>query len=263
MTSKAMVVLSGGQDSTTCLYWAKAEFDEVHAVTFDYNQKHRREIDAAIKVAKIAGVASHEIVTLGPVLSGRSPLTNGDQQLETYESFEKMDGIIGDRIELTFVPMRNQLFLTLAANKAICRDCTTLVTGVCEADNANYPDCRAEFIDALEDVINLSLGIDDFTILAPLIDMTKAESIELALALPGCYEALAFSHTAYSGEYPPVTKDHATVLRAEGFRAAGVPDPLIIRAFDEGLLPALPAADNYAPDVVAKYIGAKYQLAGV
>lgn len=255
--TKAMVVLSGGQDSTTCLFWAKKHFDEVHAVTFDYNQKHDREIEAAKKIAQMANVASHEIVELGPILKGRSPLTNPNESLETYNSYDEMSDIIGERVELTFVPMRNALFLTIAANRAVCKDIYKLVTGVCEADNANYPDCRSSFITMQQHTIELALGLDKgreprFTIYTPLISLTKAESVKLAMELPGCMEALAYSHTAYSGEFPPKTQDHATVLRAEGFRQAGVPDPLIVRAHKETGFP-LPNTPNY--DSIKKELG--------
>jgi len=246
MISKALVVLSGGQDSTTCLVWAKRKFSEVHAITFDYGQRHARELQAAADVAKLVGVASHETVTLGAhILRGRSPLTDPSQQLEQYEDFESMDKIIGDRVELTFVPMRNALFLTLAANRAACLDITDLVTGVCQADNANYPDCRQSFVDAQSFTINEALGWRDprFTIHAPLMNFSKAQSIRLlhdldALAL------LAFTHTAYDGQYPPLGKDHATVLRAHGFEQADFPDPLILRAVLEGLM-ELPTTPNY------------------
>lgn len=241
--TRALVVLSGGQDSTTCLFWAKQNFDEVHAVTFDYNQRHRREIDAARKVAELAQVASHEVVELGPILKGRSPLTNPAEELEQYESFAEMDKIIGDRVELTFVPMRNALFLTIAANRAVVLDCYDLVTGVCQEDNANYPDCREAFVDAQERTIGLALGVD-FHIHTPLMHLSKAASIRLAYSIPGAYDALAYSHTAYDGAYPPTGHDHATMLRAEGFRAAGVPDPLILRAVREGLM-KLPDSANY------------------
>lgn len=244
MSEKVLVVLSGGQDSTTCLYWAREQFGEVHALTFDYNQRHRREIDAARRIAWMAGVEAHEVLEIGPILQGRSPLTNPSEQLEQYSSFAEMDKIIGDRVELTFVPMRNALFLVLAANRAVCKDITHVVTGVCEADNANYPDCRRVFISAMQDAINEALGRKAIEIHTPLITKSKAESIKLAMTLPGCYEALAYSHTAYDGAYPPLGKDHATVLRAQGFLEAGVPDPLIVRAFKEGLM-ALPESSNY------------------
>ena len=243
--TKALVVLSGGQDSTTCLFWAKKYFDEVHAVTFDYDQRHYREIQAAIDVAKIAGVASHEIVKLGPILKGSSPLTNPDENLELYEDHDSMEKIIGTRVELTFVPMRNALFLSLAANRAACLGINKLVTGVCQADNANYPDCRQTFVDAQARAIQEALGTGwgSFTILAPLMDLTKDRSVELAVTL-GAYPALAFTHTSYDGQYPPVGKDHATTLRAHGFLIAGMPDPLVVRAWDERLM-ELPTTSNY------------------
>ena len=242
--SKVMVVLSGGQDSTTCLYWAKKTFDEVHAITFNYGQKHIREIEAAKKVAEMAGVASHQVVDVPNILKGRSPLTNPNEQLEQYEDYESMDKIIGNRVELTFVPMRNAFFLTIAANYALEKDCFDLVTGVCQQDNANYPDCRQQFINCQTETINEALGITNFRILTPLMDLSKAESIKLAMTLDGCMEALAYSHTAYDGQYPPVGKDHATTLRAQGFLEAGVPDPLIVRAWREKLM-ELPETKNY------------------
>lgn len=238
-----MVVLSGGQDSTTCLWWAKKNFDEVHAISFNYGQRHSVELEAASTQARLACCASYEVVNLGAgILSGRSPLTNPAEVLEQYEDFAQMDSVIGDRVELTFVPMRNALFLTLAANRAICRGVQDLVTGVCEADNANYPDCRHAFIRSQADTIARALGTE-FYIHTPLITMSKAQSIQLAIDL-GSYAALAYTHTAYDGTYPPVGHDHATLLRAEGFLQAGVPDPLVVRAWMEGMM-SLPDTPNY------------------
>jgi 7-cyano-7-deazaguanine synthase len=247
MYDKMLVVLSGGQDSTTVLFWAKAKCRELHAVTFDYNQRHSLEIQAAKKVAAMAGVASHEVITLGPLLKGRSPLTDPDAELEIYPDYQTMDKIIGDRIELTFVPMRNALFLTLAANRAVVLDCWHIVTGVCEQDNANYPDCRETFIHTQEDAINYALGTEEhgrFYIHTPLIAKTKAETVRMASSLSGCWEALAYSHTAYDGAYPPTGKDHASTLRAQGFLEAGMADPLVVRAWKEGLM-ELPITLNY------------------
>jgi 7-cyano-7-deazaguanine synthase len=246
---KALVILSGGQDSTTCLYWAKKKYNNVGTLTFNYNQRHQRELEAALIVANMAKV-EHEELDLGPVLKGNSPLTNHNEKLELYENFKIMDGIIGDRIELTFVPMRNALFLTLAANRAVVGGYNVIVTGVCQQDNANYPDCRLEFISAQEATINKALGNKQYIdreyirIEAPLMNLTKAKSIHLAMTLPGCMEALAFTHTAYDGNYPPVSKDHANTLRAQGFLEAGVPDPLVLRAWREGLM-ELPQTENY------------------
>lgn len=245
MSRKALVVLSGGQDSTTCLFWAKEMFSEVHAITFDYGQRHEREIQAARNVALLADVASHEVVTVPNVLKGRSPLVSKHEPLERYENYEAMDRIIGDRVELTFVPMRNALFFVLAANRAICMDIRDLVTGICQADNANYPDCRETFRHSIEDSINLALGIENFHIHAPLMDLSKEESILMANTFPGCMAALAFSHTSYNGEYPPTDKNHANVLRAHGFYEAGMPDPLIVRAAWIDEVMAKPTAKNY------------------
>jgi len=244
---KALVVLSGGQDSTTCLFIAKEMGYEVHAITFDYNQRHSAELDAAVNVALIAGVESHQIVKVGPLLAGSSPLTNPYEKLEQYNNYEEMDKIIGNRVELTFVPLRNAFFLTLAANHAVAKGIFTLITGVCEADNANYPDCKEVFIKSQEATINLALGLEPgvFKIKTPLINMSKKDSIYTVIGMGKAYPALAFSHTAYSGEYPPVTQDHATVLRAQGFLEANVPDPLIVRAFLEGKLDKLPDTGNY------------------
>lgn len=221
-----MVIFSGGQDSTTCLYWAKRSFDEVVAISFDYGQRHDAELTAAAKISTRAGVA-HEFVKVGPILSSSSPLVS-NSELETYEDYASMDTIIGTRIEKTFVPMRNAFFLTLAANHAVAQGCHNLVTGVCQSDNANYPDCRQEFISAQEQTINAALGIDDFIIWTPLINLDKRGIVDLAWKLGSeAWDALKHSHTCYAGERPPCGKCHSCVLRAHGFEQAGKKDPLI------------------------------------
>lgn len=245
---RALVVLSGGQDSTTCLFWAKQHFKEVHAITFDYGQRHRMEINAAVKVGKMAGVTSHEIVNVPNCLVSSSPLTSANK-LETYTDAKQMDEVIGNRREDTFVPMRNALFLVIAANRAEARGIPNIITGVCQMDNANYDDCRATFIVSTQECINYALGHDHrgtqpIHIYTPLITMSKAQSVRLAYNLPGCWEALAYSHTSYDGLYPPTGMNHANVLRADGFEQAGHPDPLVVRAVKEGLM-ELPKTSNY------------------
>lgn len=255
--TKALVVLSGGQDSTCCLAIAKlrSEHSEVVAITFDYNQRHRIELDAARTVARLMGITNHSVLAIGPILQGTSPLTDPGEQLEQYKDFASMEKIIGDRVEKTFVPMRNSLFLTLAANRAVCMGATVIYTGVCQADNANYPDCRATFISAQEEAINQALGFEvldprRIRIFTPLMHQSKADAIRESVRL-GYYHFLAYTHTAYDGQYPPIGNDHATVLRAQGFLEADVPDPLVVRAAMEGRMP-LPATPNYRGPLVHK-----------
>jgi 7-cyano-7-deazaguanine synthase len=246
MKTAALVVLSGGQDSTTCLFIAKQEYDVIHAITFDYGQRHRIEIDAARKVAELAGVTTHEIIPVPNCLRSASPLTSNNE-LEQYENAEQMEKVIGNRVELTFVPMRNTLFLTIAVNRAVALGLRDIFTGICQEDNANYPDCREDFRWRFESMVNASLDSNrnaGICIHAPLMYKTKQQTVHLAKKLPGCWEALAYSHTSYDGKYPPTDMNHANVLRAQGFKSAGLADPLVARAWHEGLM-ELPDTENY------------------
>lgn len=255
----ALVILSGGQDSTTCLGVALQKYQSVSAITFDYGQSHSIELDAARAVIDhfertLDCQIFHGTIKIPDILKSASPLTNGGKDLEQYESHEQMEGVIGNRVEKTFVPMRNMLFLTIAANHAVALGAKHLVTGVCEQDNANYPDCREMFIAATVAAINESLGLSDsegLHIYTPLINKTKAQSIMMAIETPYTYSALAYSHTAYDGKYPPTGKDHASVLRAYGFEQAGVPDPLVCRAVMEGLM-EFPDTLNYKDDALLR-----------
>lgn len=273
----ALVVLSGGQDSTTCLFWALKNYEKVSAITFNYGQSHDIELKAAAVVVALAEREAgydidHEYVVLPGVLKSASPLTNGGANLAKYENFQKMEEEVGDKIEKTFVPMRNTFFLTLAANRAVAVGAGVLVTGVCQGDNANYPDCTENFIKLLELSFNQSLGLYNATdieddkvgeirqvnvgifgcenglhIATPLMHLSKAETARMALDMDnGCWEALAYSHTSYDGKYPPTDNNHSNLLRAEGFLQADLLDPLVVRAWFEGLM-ELPETSNYDP----------------
>lgn len=186
---KAIVVFSGGQDSTTCLFWAKERFTEVEAVTFDYGQRHRLEIECAKEIAKELGV-KHHILDMS-LLNQLAPnaLTRGDIEVEAGEDGE---------LPSTFVPGRNLLFLSFAGVLASQIGAKHIVTGVCETDFSGYPDCRDIFIKSLN--VTLSLSMDEsFVIDTPLMWLNKAQTWELANQL-GAFEFIRKKTlTCYNG----------------------------------------------------------------
>lgn len=243
MSLECIVVLSGGQDSATCLFKAKKEYDDVRTITFDYGQRHSIEIESAKNIAKIAEVPN-EVISIPDVLKGTSPLIS-KEKLEEYKDHQSLPG----GLEKTFVPCRNMLFLTIAVNRAYCYGIDHVVTGVCEEDFGGYPDCRRVFITSLEEALHQGLNSKEKPysphIITPLMSLSKADTVLLALKYKNCYTALAYSHTSYGGEYPPTTNDHANLLRAKGFEEAKIPDPLIVRAYWENKIDTLPVTDNY------------------
>ena len=216
----ALVVLSGGQDSTTCLYWAIDHFGRarVSSLTFDYGQKHRLELQCARDVAAAAGVSNACLPIDTFAALGGDALTDASIAV----SDEKDDET---ELPVTFVPGRNLIFLTFAAAWAYRHDVRHLVTGVAQTDYSGYPDCREDTIAALQKAI--SLGMDrEFTIHTPLMHRSKKETVELAVRLGGL-EAMALTHTCYNGSRPPCGECQACRLRAKGFAEAGVHDPLL------------------------------------
>ena len=221
-TEQAIVVFSGGQDSTTCLYWALQHFGHgnVEAITFDYGQRHRVEIDSAKKITQMANV--RQIVLPIETFSaiGGNALT--DSCLTPKDTAN-----IGNTLPNTFVPGRNLIFLTFAAALAYLRGARHLIVGVAQTDYSGYPDCREKTLKALE--VALRLGIDKpFELHAPLMHLSKAETIALAKRVDAM-EALSWSHTCYNGQVPPCGHCVSCKLRAKGFAEAGVLDPLIVR----------------------------------
>lgn len=226
-----LVLLSGGQDSTTCLYWAMKKFDKVEAVSIYYSQRHKVEIDKARLIAQKAGVEWRLLLT--PKLFGSSPLTNEKEKVGHYKSVEDLP----EGIEPTFVPGRNILFLTMATNFALSRDILNIVTGVCQVDYGGYPDCRADFISSMQTTLNMGIFGHSYAntkpmlhkqikIHTPLMYLSKKETVLLADDL-GCIDALADTHTCYEGKIPPCGRCHSCLLRAKGFEEAGILDPLL------------------------------------
>jgi len=217
---KALVVLSGGQDSTTCLYWAIDRFGTgaVESVTFDYGQRHRGELECAATVAQFAGVANTCLPIDTFAALGGDALT--DPGVEVANDIDDSTGLPN-----TFVPGRNLIFLTYAAAYAYQRDIRHLVTGVAQTDYSGYPDCREETIHALQTALRLGMETE-ITIHTPLMHRSKKETVELARDLDAL-PAMAFTHTCYNGQRPPCGTCPACLLRAKGFAEAGVADPLL------------------------------------
>lgn len=217
----ALVVLSGGQDSTTCLYWAVAEFgrENLQSLTFDYGQRHRIELDCARKVAGIAGIP-HAILPINTFAALGGNALTGDIQVQ-----DKPDP--QTHLPNTFVPGRNLIFLTFAAAYAYQRGIHHLVTGVAQTDYSGYPDCREETLKALQRTIRLGMDYE-IVLHTPLMFRSKKETVELARDL-GALPAMAYTHTCYNGQQPPCGECPACRLRARGFAEAGIPDPLLER----------------------------------
>ena len=216
---KALVVLSGGQDSTTCLYWAIRRFghEAVAALTFDYGQRHRVELECAAAVARLAGV-SHECLPIDTFAAlGGDALTDPEIAVEAAE-----DGALPS----TFVPGRNLIFLTFAAAYAYQRGIRHLVTGVAQTDYSGYPDCRETTIEALQQALRLGME-SEVEIHTPLMHLSKKDTVLLAQEL-GALPAMAYTHTCYNGLRPPCGRCPACELRARGFAEAGIDDPLLV-----------------------------------
>lgn len=213
-------MLSGGQDSTTCLYWAIERFggDNVSSVTFDYGQRHRIELECAARIALHANVPNVCLPIDTFAALGGNALTDADVDVQ-----EEIDA--GDGLPNTFVPGRNLIFLTFAAAYAYPRKIRHLVTGVAQTDYSGYPDCREDTIRALQTALNLGMEAD-FEIHTPLMQLSKKQTVELARDL-GALPAMALTHTCYKGQRPPCGRCPACQLRARGFSEAGVPDPLL------------------------------------
>lgn len=218
--SKAVILLSGGLDSTTVLAIAKSQGYDCYALSFDYGQKQRSELESSISIAKKSNVIEHRIMKISLSDIGGSALTDQSIDVPKYSD--------SDEIPITYVPARNTIFLSFALAWAEVVDCQTIFIGVNALDYSGYPDCRPEFIEAFENMANLatkqSVEGDRIQIKTPLISMTKAEIIKKGLGLGvdysetmSCYDANTLGEAC--GECD------ACVLRKIGFENANVQDP--------------------------------------
>jgi 7-cyano-7-deazaguanine synthase len=213
----ALVLFSGGQDSTTCLYWAKRQFGRVEALGFRYGQKHEVELRQAALIADKAGVP-FRIMDLSGLLHGSALLEHDKDVSAQHERNENLPA--------SFVPGRNAVFLTVACSYAYSREISDLVGGMCQTDYSGYPDCRRVFVDALQTTMSLALETD-LRIHTPLMYLTKAQTWKLAYDLGVLDVVRDLSHTDYNGDRTTYNEwgygkldNPASVLRANGYQEA-------------------------------------------
>ena len=225
MTPKAIVLLSGGLDSTTTLAIAKNAGYDLFTISFNYGQRHKVEIEKAKIIAEHLGVKEHHIVNMDLTQFGNSALTDSID-VPTHRNEEEMSS----SIPATYVPARNTLFLSYTLAYAEVKKCDNIFIGVNSVDYSGYPDCRPEFITAFEVLANLATkasveGFSKFKIHAPLMQMTKAEIIKKGLSLGVDY---GLTHSCYD---PSITGlacgiCDSCLLRLKGFKKIGTKDPL-------------------------------------
>ncbi|SFJ47687.1 7-cyano-7-deazaguanine synthase [Thermoflavimicrobium dichotomicum] len=225
MKEKAVIVLSGGLDSTTCMGIAKQRGYDLYPITFFYNQRHNREVEQAKKIAEYYEVGhQHKVVNvsfLGEI--GGSALTDQAIHVPT-------DGV-KDEIPSTYVPARNLIFLSLATAYAEVIGAKVIYTGVTAVDYSGYPDCRPEFIQSMTETINLAtkLGVtseEKLRIETPLIHLSKAEIIRIGLDLQVPYE---LTTSCYLGEEEACGECDSCRLRLKGFEENNAKDPIRYR----------------------------------
>jgi 7-cyano-7-deazaguanine synthase len=221
----AIVLLSGGLDSATCLLIAREEGFDVFALSFDYGQRHRIELDRARELSHRYGAREHRVLRLDLPARGSSALTDPGTDVP-------QDSLGAKHIPITYVPARNTLFLSHALAWAEVVGADDIFIGANALDYSGYPDCRREFLDAFEAMANLGTkaGVEGrrFCIRAPLVSMTKAEIIARAAQLgldfgltTSCYDPAEMGR--------PCGHCDSCLLRSKGFREAGVPDPLVTK----------------------------------
>ncbi len=223
---KAVCLLSGGLDSATCLALARRDGFECYALSFDYGQRHRTELEAARILANALGAADHRVAKIDLRVFGHSALTD-----DIAVPKGRDEASMGEGIPVTYVPARNTIFLSFALAWAEVLEAADIFIGVNALDYSGYPDCRPEFIDAFEKLSNLATrtgveGITRMKIHTPLIRLSKADIVRLG-AETGV--PLGMTQSCYDPGVAgrPCGACDSCILRAKGFREAGITDPAL------------------------------------
>ena len=219
MAKKAVILVSGGLDSTTVVAMAKSQGYDCYTLSFDYGQRHRSELVAAQNVSELMTVHAHKVVKLDLGSIGGSALTDSSIEIPELET---------TGIPVTYVPARNTVFLSIALGWAEVLGANDIFLGVNAVDYSGYPDCRPEYIQAFETMANLATKAavegHKLTIHAPLMDMTKGEIVQAGLALGVDYSSTVSCYQA-NLEGQACGKCESCRLRRQGFEQAGIKDP--------------------------------------
>lgn len=222
MMKKAVCLLSGGLDSTTALYVARSQGYNVKALTVHYGQLHEKEILCAKEIAKHLQI-EHKIISISLPWGGSALL---DPQIPVPVGREESE--ISQGIPSTYVPARNSIFLTLAASYAEASEAEAIFIGANALDYSGYPDCRPEYFEAFQEAIRLGtkVGLEGkaIRIETPLLNLSKKEIVKLGLKLKVPFEK---TWSCYQGREFPCEQCDSCLLRAKGFREAGIQDPLV------------------------------------
>jgi len=223
-TKSAVVLLSGGLDSATAAVWAAREGYRLSALSIDYGQRHRCELDASRAVARALGIRDHVVLPIDLAAFGGSALVDPSMPVPK----DRSDADIGHGIPVTYVPARNTVFLSLALAMAETRGAGAIVLGVNAIDYSGYPDCRPEFLAAFGEVARLGTkaGVEGrpIELVAPLVKLSKAEIIRLGLSL-GLDYGLTTSCYDPDSRGRPCGRCDSCLLRAAGFAVVGANDP--------------------------------------
>lgn len=226
---RSVVLFSGGIDSTTALYWALNQRQDVTALTFDYGQRHRVEIQSGRILLEKLGIET-ALLKLDLTQIGGSSLTDTARPIPPFKNREHLDGAHPS----TYVPFRNGIFLSMAAAWAEVNERSQIICGFNVIDSPDYPDTRKAFIEAMEAAVNLGTHVSrqrPIKVLAPFVDMKKSEIIRTGLSLGADY---SHSISCYSGAEIPCGLCSSCLLRREAWLETGTEDPLILRLKEEG-----------------------------
>lgn len=220
---KAVVLLSGGLDSSTVLYQAKADGCECYAISFDYQQRHRRELQSAEAIARYANVKEHQVISFDLRQWGGSALTDEDIDLPEHRSLEEMS----QNIPITYVPARNTIFLSFGLSYAEAKGAERVYLGVNALDYSGYPDCRPDYIQAMQEVFRLGTKQgregQPIRIVTPLINLKKTAIVELGNQLGVPWEQ---TWSCYAGGDVACGVCDSCRLRLAAFAELGLKDPL-------------------------------------